>query len=152
YSEAARAYSVQQKLTVNARAAGPRLGKNVQLAIKGSKTGDWSVAPDGTVASGGLELVEGEYTLETVAGEADGGTVTGMLPGGGFVVLDTVVTPELAAEGIARDVVRAVQQGRKDAGLDVSDKIALVLDGDEAVREALTAHRDLVAGEVQATS
>ncbi|MFC6152610.1 isoleucine--tRNA ligase [Nocardioides yefusunii] len=151
-SEEAAAYSVEQKLTVNARAAGPRLGKSVQLAIKGSKSGDWSVAADGTVTAGGLDLVEGEYTLETVAGEADGGTVTGMLPGGGFVVLDTVVTPELAAEGIARDLVRAVQQGRKDAGLDVSDKIALVVDGDEAVRAAVTVHEALVAGEVQATS
>ncbi|GGD15215.1 isoleucine--tRNA ligase [Nocardioides daphniae] len=151
-SEEAAAYAVEQKLTVNARAAGPRLGKNVQLAIKGSKSGDWSVAADGTVTSGGLELVEGEYTLETVAGAADGGTVTGMLPGGGFVVLDTRVTPELAAEGIARDVVRAVQQARKDAGLEVSDKIALTLDGDEAVRAAVVAHESLIAAEVQATA
>ena len=151
-SEEAAAYAVEQKLTVNARAAGPRLGKDVQLAIKGSKSGDWSVAPDGTVTSGGLALVEGEYALETVAGEADGGTVTGMLPGGGFVVLDTVVTPELAAEGLARDLIRAVQQARKDAGLDVSDKIALVVDGDEAVRAAAAVHEALIAGEVQATS
>ena len=48
-----------------------------------------------------------------------------MLPSGGFVVLDTAVTPELAAEGLARDLVRAVQQARRDAGLDVSDRIAL---------------------------
>ncbi|QCX26767.1 isoleucine--tRNA ligase [Nocardioides jishulii] len=151
-SPEAAAYAVEQKLTVNARAAGPRLGKDVQLAIKGSKTGDWSVGADGTVTSGGLALVEGEYTLETVAGAGDGSTVTGMLPGGGFVVLDTVVTPELAAEGIARDVVRAVQQARKDAGLQVSDRIALTLDGDDAVREAVTTHEALIAGEVQATS
>ena len=48
---------------------GPRLGKDVQLAIKGSKSGDWSVAEDGTVTAGGLALVEGEFTLETVAGD-----------------------------------------------------------------------------------
>ena len=48
----AAAYGVEQRLTVNARAAGPRLGKDVQLAIKGSKTGDWSVAEDGTVTVG----------------------------------------------------------------------------------------------------
>ena len=121
----AASYGVSQRLTVNARAAGPRLGKDVQTAIKGSKSGDWSVAEDGTVTAGGLALEEGEYTLETVAGSADGGSATGMLPRGGFVVLDTAVTPELAAEGLARDLVRAVQQARRDAGLDVSDRIAL---------------------------
>ena len=47
-----------------------------------------------------------------------------MLPRGGFVVLDTAVTPELEAEGAARDLVRAVQQARKDAGLQVSDRIS----------------------------
>ena len=67
----AASYGVSQRLTVNARAAGPRLGKDVQQAIKGSKSGDWSVAEDGTVTAGGLALVEGEYTLETVAGSAD---------------------------------------------------------------------------------
>ena len=67
----AASYGVSQKLTVNARAAGPRLGKDVQTAIKGSKSGDWSVAEDGTVTAGGLALEEGEYTLETVAGSAD---------------------------------------------------------------------------------
>ena len=38
----------------------------MQTAIRGSKTGDWSVADDGTVTSGGLALVEGEYVVETV--------------------------------------------------------------------------------------
>src|SRR5690625_6796745 len=61
---------VEQRLTVNARAAGPRLGKQVQTVIKGSKAGDWSVADDGTVTSGGIELVPGEYSLDLVAGES----------------------------------------------------------------------------------
>ena len=133
----AAAFGVSEKLTVNARAAGPRLGKDVQQAIKGSKTGDWSVAEDGTVTAGGLALVEGEYTLEVVAGAAGDGTAVGMLPRGGFVVLDTAVTPELAAEGLARDVVRAVQQARKDAGLDVSDRISLTLGGSAETRAAV---------------
>ncbi|WP_110239342.1 isoleucine--tRNA ligase [Nocardioides gilvus] len=151
-AEEAKAYAVEQKLTVNARAAGPRLGKNVQLAIKGSKSGDWSVDADGTVTAGGLALVEGEYTLETVAGAGDGSTATGMLPVGGFVVLDTQVTPELAAEGLARDLVRAVQQARKDSGFDVSDRIALVVAGSETVQAAARTHEALVAGETLATS
>jgi isoleucyl-tRNA synthetase len=153
-------FGVSQKLTVNARAAGPRLGKNVQLAIKGSKSGDWSVSEDGTVIAGGLALVEGEYTLEAVVGEVNSiegvvveraanapqgpSRVTAMLPRDGFVVLDTTVTPELAAEGLARDVIRAVQQARRDADLDVSDRISLTVSGDDEVWAATVAHQELI--------
>ncbi len=148
----AASYGVSQKLTVNARAAGPRLGRDVQKAIQGSKSGDWSVAEDGTVTAGGLELAEGEYTLETVAGSADESVAVGVLPAGGFVVLDTAVTPELAAEGLARDLVRAVQQARRDAGLDVSDRIALALGGSDAVQAAARTHEQLISEETLATS
>ncbi|WP_416953976.1 isoleucine--tRNA ligase [Nocardioides sp. T5] len=148
----AASYGVSQRLTVNARAAGPRLGKDVQLAIKGSKSGDWSVADDGTVTAGGLALVEGEYALETVAGSSDEDSALGMLPRGGFVVLDTAVTPELEAEGAARDLVRAVQQARKDAGLQVSDRISLTITGPEATLAAARTHEALIADETLATA
>jgi isoleucyl-tRNA synthetase len=148
----AASYGVSQKLTVNARAAGPRLGRDVQKAIQGSKSGDWSVAEDGTVTAGGLELAEGEFTLETVAGSADDSAAVGVLPAGGFVVLDTAVTRELAAEGLARDLVRAVQQARRAAGLEVSDRIALTIGGSEVVQAAARAHEQLITEETLATS
>ena len=75
-----------------------------------------------------------------------------MLPRGGFVILDTTVSPELAAEGLPRDVVRAVQQARRDAGLEVSDRISLQLAGDEAVREAVAAYAELIKKETLATN
>ena len=146
-------FGIRQKLTVNARAAGPRLGKDVQRAIGASKSGDWSVAADGTVTAGGLVLVEGEFALETVLdASADGTIATGLLPGGGFVVLDTAVTPELQREGLARDLVRAIQDARKAAGLDVADRISLRIGGDPAVRAAASAHEALIAGETLATT
>ncbi|GAA3648230.1 isoleucine--tRNA ligase [Nocardioides ginsengisoli] len=151
-SEEAAGFGVEQKLSVNARAAGPRLGKDVQVAIKGSKSGDWSISPDGVVTAGGLTLVEGEYTLETVVGAAGEGSATAMLPGGGFVVLDTDVTPELAEEGVARDLVRAVQQARRDADFQVTDRIELVIAGTASVLAAARAHEALIAGETLATS
>jgi isoleucyl-tRNA synthetase len=147
----AASYGVSQRLTVNARAAGPRLGKDVQTAIKGSKSGDWSVSDSGEVTAGGLLLQEGEFTLETVAGGSDG-TATGMLPGGGFVVLDTGLTPELEAEGVARDLVRAVQQARRDAGLDVSDRIVLDVSAPAAVADAARTHAELIRRETLATT
>jgi isoleucyl-tRNA synthetase len=144
-------FGISRRLVVNARAAGPRLGRDVQTAIKGSKTGDWSVADDGTVTSGGLALIEGEYVVETVVdAEQAGSHTTGMLPGGGFVVLDTDVSPELEVEGAARDLVRAVQQARRDAGLDVSDRILLEVAGAEFVYRAAVGHRELVMGETLA--
>ncbi|WGW13978.1 isoleucine--tRNA ligase [Saxibacter everestensis] len=145
----AAGFSLRSKLTVNARAAGPRLGKTVQQAIKGSKTGDWSEA-DGVVTSGGIELIEGEYVLETVASAANEGSALAVLPSGGFIALDTTVTGELAAEGIARDLVRVIQQARKDADLDVSDRIRVALVADAPVLDAVMTHRDLVVGETLA--
>jgi isoleucyl-tRNA synthetase len=74
-----------------------------------------------------------------------------MLPGGGFIVLDTEVTQELATEGVARDLVRAVQQARRDAGLHVSDRISLTIQGTPEVFEATVTHRDLLVAETLAT-
>ncbi len=143
-------FGIEQKLVVNARAAGPRLGKNVQQAIKGSKSGDWSVSDAGVVTAGGLELEPQEYTLETVVAEAaegEGSRAAAVLPGGGFVVLNTEVTPELEAEGLARDMVRAIQQARKDAGLNVSDRISTSVTAKPDVVEALLANAELVKTE-----
>jgi isoleucyl-tRNA synthetase len=63
-----------------------------------------------------------------------------------------VVTPELLAEGLARDVIRVVQQARRDAGLDVSDRIELTVSATDAVRLAVGAHREFVAGETLASA
>ena len=147
----AASYGVSQRLSVNARAAGPRLGKDVQTAIRAAKSGDWSVGDDGKVTAGGLVLEEGEYTLDTVAGVGDD-AATGLLPRGGFVVLDTALTPELEAEGVARDLVRAVQQARRDAGLAVSDRITLTIAARAEVVDALEAYRGMLAAETLATS
>jgi isoleucyl-tRNA synthetase len=124
--DSATAYGITSKLTVNARAAGPRLGKQVQQVIQAARAGDWS-EHDGVVTVGGVELVEGEYelVLETAQSDDEATSALALLPGGGFVLLDTATTPELEAEGLARDVIRAVQDTRKAAGLDVSDRIEL---------------------------
>ncbi len=144
------AYGISRRLAVNARAAGPRIGKQVQQAIGAAKAGDWSVDGDGVLV-GGLRLEPGEFTLELEL--ADPAAAVVFLPGQGFVLLDTAVTPELEAEGLARDVIRAVQQARKDAGLDVSDRIALALGSSDAgTRAAIEAHRELIGAETLATS
>ena len=140
------AYS-KSDLKLVPRVLGPRLGKDVQRVIKAVKTGDWSVE-DGTVTAGGVALEDGEYELTMVAVDAEH---TEALPNGaGVIVLDTEVTPELAAEGLARDVVRVIQQARKDADLDVSDRVSVVVDAVGEVQAAIEAHRGFVQAETLA--
>ncbi len=135
------------ELAVNPRALGPRIGAKVQEVIKAIKAGNWERQGESILAAG-IELTDGEYDLRLVAADPDS---TSALPGGtGLVALDTAVTPELAAEGAARDVVRIVQQARRDAGLAVSDRIKLTLGADDRVADALRTHGDFVAGETLA--
>jgi isoleucyl-tRNA synthetase len=143
---------VSRQLTVNARAAGPRLGKGVQDVIRASKSGDWQADADGVVVCGGVKLEDGEYTVTTVVTDSGAGhRAVATLAGGGFVVLDTDAGPELVAEGLARDLVRIVQQVRRDAGLAVGDRIRLTLHlaGDQA-RDAVERFGDLVGAETLA--
>jgi isoleucyl-tRNA synthetase len=139
----------RQVLTVVPRALGPRVGGRVQDVIRAVKAGQWELV-DGAPVAAGVALQEGEYELKLVASDVEN---SAPLPAGaGVVVLDTAVTPELAAEGLARDVIRVVQQARRDAGFDVSDRVAVTLSASEAVTGAVAAHRDFVAAETLATS
>jgi isoleucyl-tRNA synthetase len=143
------AFGITRRVSVNARALGPRVGKDVQRIIQAAKAGDWNADGD-DVTVGGAPLEPGEYELELQAADPD--SAIAFLSGGGFVVLDTHLTPELEAEGLARDVVRAVQQARKDAELEVSDRISLKIAGDATAIAAVEAHRQLIASETLAVS
>jgi isoleucyl-tRNA synthetase len=67
------------------------------------------------------------------------------------VALELQIDAELKVEGWAREIVHAVQAARRDAGLDVSDRILLTLDGDEDLVGAARAYETYVAGETLAT-
>ncbi|MFC7405225.1 isoleucine--tRNA ligase [Georgenia alba] len=151
---AAAEYGIVTRLTVNARAAGPRLGKDVQRAIRAAREGRWEQAGpdrDGVVVDG-IALQDGEYDLVTEVDAAVVGAESraALLPGGGFVVLDLTVDEELAAEGYARDLVRQVQDERKAAGLYVADRIRLELRVPAEKVAWVEAHRDLIAHETLA--
>jgi isoleucyl-tRNA synthetase len=138
------------ELTVNARVAGPRLGKDVQAAIKAVKAGEGVVNGDGTLTAGPALLQPEEYSSRLVAADPE---YTAPLPGGaGLVVLDATVTPELEAEGWAKDRIRELQELRKSTGLDVSDRISVVMSVPPQRAEWASTHRDLIAGEILATS
>ena len=134
----------RRELRLNPKEFGRRLGGNTQTVIKAHKTGEWTIDGD-TVTVGGIELLDGEYSFDLVS-NAEGAAAT--LPGNsGVVVLDTTVTPELEREGVARDLVRLIQQARRDADLNISDRISLSLAAPRMWVDAFNEHRDLVVGE-----
>ncbi|HXQ89065.1 MAG TPA: DUF5915 domain-containing protein, partial [Solirubrobacterales bacterium] len=141
----------------NYRALGPRFGKKMPQAAaavealdaahvaavlaEGGEIGisiegtDHTLGPDDITLA--LEPLEG-YEVEAEAGHA--------------VALQLELDDELRREGLAREIVHAVQNARKAAGLEITDRIALALAGDPDLLEAAQAHQDYLANEVLATS
>jgi isoleucyl-tRNA synthetase len=119
---------------LDARQVADRLeaGQEIGIAIDGH---EHSLSPEDFNLV--MEPLEG-YQVEAEAGHA--------------VALELDLDDELRREGLAREVVRAVQEARKQAGLDVSDRIALQLAGDDELIEAAREHESYIAGETLATS
>jgi isoleucyl-tRNA synthetase len=139
----------RRELVVTPAALGPRLGAETQKVIRAVKQGDWSIETDRVVA-GGVELREGEYSLTLVAIGAGERGSTALGDGSGIVVLDLVVDDDLKREGVARDVIRLVQQARRDADLHVSDRIRLTLGAPDDVAAAVQTHAAMVQSETLA--
>jgi len=99
---------------------------------------------------GGEEIVleRAEVDVRMRWGEGHGGAGEG----GSWVVLDTTVTEDLALEGLARELIHQVQQLRKEAGLDISDRITLYYEGDDRLPKLLRAHGDTILREVLAVT
>jgi isoleucyl-tRNA synthetase len=100
-----------------------------------------------TIPTGEITLEPDDLLIETNAAEGfvcaeDAGFLT---------ELDTALNDELVSEGIARELVRTVQDARKQAGLEVSDRIVLGISGSGRVEKALSQHRDYIMSETLAT-
>jgi isoleucyl-tRNA synthetase len=130
------------RLQVNARAIGPRLGGETKKVIAASKQGDWSRNDDGSVTTGGQTLTPEEFEFRLNA--KDGVSCQALSSGEMIVVVDFELDEALIQEGYARDVVRLVQQARRDAGLHVSDRIRLAMGLPDEYRAAVSAFSDYV--------
>ncbi len=147
---------VSYRLLPNNRALGPKLGSLFPAVRDALATLDPAVAAARLLAGESLDLaVDGQVV--SLSGE-DVLVQTEPLGGlavagerGVTVAVDPRLTPELVQEGYARDLVRVVNTMRKDAGFDISDRIALGYAADEAIGETMTHFGDYIKGETLTT-
>jgi len=132
-------------------ALGPRLGANTQKVIVAVKKGDWSINGDEVIA-GGVALEPHEFHVKLVAAAGDTETIASaaLSDGQGIVLLNIELTDALLAEGAARDIVRMVQQARREAGLAVSDRIVLTLGLPELLQSQVSQFETYIASETLA--
>lgn len=136
-------------LSVDFKVAGKRLGSKMKAVGAAAKAGDWKREGDQVIV-GGEPMEPGEYNLQLKSLVTKGAQA---LPSNdAIVVLDLTITPELEAEGRARDLVRMIQQARKDAGLNVADRIALSIDLPADFKTAVAAHGDYIKEQTLAVS
>ena len=143
--------TVTRELAVLPRELEPEQRKLTSKLFAAAREGAWEETQDGVLLrlDPPVRLREGQYTLTTLV-QGEEGSVASVLPSGAYIALDTTLDPELEAEGYARDVIRAVQDARKAAGLHVADRISLTLQVPAEHVEAVRAHTDLIAAETLA--
>jgi len=146
----------QTEIKANYRSLGPRFGKRMPLvaaAVSGLDAAHAAAAlRDGkpiSISVAGADHELGAEDLLVSMKPLEGYQVE--REGSHAVALELGVDDELRVEGLAREIVHAVQAARRDAGLEVSDRIALTLDGDEILLNAARTHETYVAGETLAT-
>jgi isoleucyl-tRNA synthetase len=136
---------VREIVKPDLKVLGPRLGKDLPRVRAALAQGRYE-RRDGLTIVEGFEL-RPEEVLVSHEGEAGHAVAR---ESGLVVALDTTLTPELEAEGLARELAHHVNTMRKDGGLDIADRIALRYDG--AIAPVLEKFRDYVADETLATS
>ena len=117
---------------------GARLGGALKEIIPSVKRGDYEIVGDKLLAAG-CELNADEFELRLTV--RDGVTGAALPDNTAVVVLDTEITADLVAEGLANDALRFIQDTRKTAGLDVSDRIVLTYSAEPALANAIEQHK-----------
>ncbi len=128
---------------------GRRLGKKMKDVMSAAKAGDYEMLDDGGVRVAGEGLAENEFELRMICD--DGGDAE-PFGGTGAIVVDTSVDADQEQEGTARDLIRAVQNARKDAGFHVADRIVLGIEASPKVLESAEKFADLIASQTLATT
>jgi len=143
-----------KRLKADFKKLGPRFGKQMKAVAAGiaamgqddirtlEQQGTFSLA----LESGAVEVTLDD--VEVLTEDIPGWLVAG--EGGLTVALDIEITSELRSEGLARELVNRIQQRRKDTGLEVTDRIALTLDGPEELQHSVASNLDYIRAETLA--
>ncbi len=147
---------VHRSAKANFKVMGKKLGKNMKEAAALVEALD--SATIGRIAAGGavsLTLADGTVCElgvdDLVIQRSEKAGLVVATENGVTIALETALTPELEAEGLARELVSKVQNLRKDTGLEVTDRIRLTVKGDAELLAALAAHEEYIKAEVLAT-
>lgn len=135
------------QLKINPRLLGPRIGNKVQECIRLAKIGEWK-EENGIVSIGDYELKSGEYVIEPQS--VDDLSAQSVEGTDYLVVLDLSINENLRKEGVARDLIRAVQTSRREKKFDVSDFIQINIFGDILVTDSVKENVDFVKNQILA--
>ena len=127
---------------------GPLLGPATQAVMAAARSGDWTRSADGTVVAAGQQLTPDQYELVLETAEDHPSAALGAADL--VVTLDVTLDAELIGEGAARHLVRILQQGRRDRGLHVGDRIELTLDLPAGLGAMVAPHEQYIADQVLA--
>lgn len=117
------------KLQINFKKIGSKYGPKIKDITQAMKQGNWQKIAENKISIADVELVDDEFELKLNPKNFDEKKYAiNALPSNDYLVmLDIVITDDLINEGIARDIVRSIQQNRKNANLDISQKINVKL-------------------------
>jgi isoleucyl-tRNA synthetase len=142
---------VEYSAKANFRELGPRLGKRMRAAaavIEGLSGAEIQQLMDGSTLSLDVEGEPVDITIESVLVQRHEKENLRVLNEGSLTVaLDPEITPELLQEGLVRDLIRAVQNLRKEQGFEVTDRIELSLEGSDELMSAVRQHEDYLSAE-----
>jgi isoleucyl-tRNA synthetase len=125
----------RNKIKINLKKLGPKLGKNIGKFMEAANNFQWEINSDKTLSILDEKLQEDEYFIEK---ESLPGTETREIPEENIVVsLNIDIDKDLEIEGIARDILRAIQSKRKELDLDISDKIIVNIFGEQIIKDTL---------------
>lgn len=137
-------------VVLNFKVLGAMIGKDFKKVVNATKSGNWKINEKGELLVEGYTIAKDNYEIKLLPNEGLSGKA--LEKTNGMVILDTNVTKELWEEGIVRDFVRFVQNGRKDAGLFITDKINIKISTKKEFVEIILKYSDFIKTQTLAES